>query len=136
MFWLVFYGFLAALGVFIAYMACLQFTKTQNLLADGIKTKAKVIHLEVFTGDNNPLYSPVFEYKDRRNQVLEYTSSIRSYPALYKVGDVVSIVYDRQKPETMKVISFWNLYRGSVIPFMIAAPLLVIGFSYLAFRLI
>lgn len=136
MLWLLFYGFLATIGLSISYMAWLQFTKTQDLLKDGIKTKAKIIRLEVYPGDGNPVYSPVFEYKDRKNQILQYTSSIQSYPAPYEVGDVVAIVYDKQETATMKVLSFWDLYRGSVIPSMIAAPLLIIGFSYLAFRLL
>ena len=40
--WLLFYGFLFALGFFLAYLGYGQFHKTKELLRSGIRTKATV----------------------------------------------------------------------------------------------
>lgn len=133
--WVIFYSFLLLLGLGLSYMAYTQFMHTKKLLATGIKTKATIIGYKTSRGESNTLYSPVFEYTDHQNQKQTYTSTIDSYPPPYQINDVVSIIYDKKNTSKMKVLSFWDLYRGSVITFMIASPLLVIGFSYLAYRL-
>lgn len=133
--WLLLYGFLFALGCFLGYIAYTEFQKTQNLLSDGITTTAVVKEFMVSSGDNNELYQPVLEYTDRRQEIRTYTSSIKSYPAPYKIGEKVKIIYDGKEMDKVKTLSFWGLYRGSVILFMIASPLLVIGGAYLLYQL-
>lgn len=132
--WILFYGLLFSIGSFLAYTAYIQFQKTHHLLKDGIKTTAIVKEFVVTRGENNNMYAPVFEYKDRRQEFRTYTSKIQSYPAPYKIGEKVKIVYDKKKMDDMKTISFWGLYRGSVILFMIASPFLVIGGAYLTYQ--
>lgn len=132
--WILFYGALFAIGVFLAYTAYGQLQKTHHLLSNGIKTTATVTEFVVTRGENNNMYAPVFEYTDRRLEVRTYTSKIKSYPAPYKIGEKVKIVYDKKKMDDMKIISFWGLYNGSVILFMIAGPFLVIGGAYLAYQ--
>ena len=132
--WILFYGVLFSIGLFLAYMAYLQLQKTHHLLKDGIKTIAIVKEFVVTRGENNNMYSPVFEYTDRRQEIRTYTSKIQSYPAPYKIGEKVKIVYDKKKMDAIKTISFWGLYRGSVILFMVAGPFLIIGGAYLGYQ--
>lgn len=132
--WILFYGILFSIGSFLAFTAYIQFQKTQHLLIHGIKTTAIVKEFVMSRGENNDLYSPVFEYKDRSQELRSYTSKIQSYPAPYRLGEKVKIVYNKKKMDDVKTISFWGLYRGSVILFMIASSFLVIGGAYLAYQ--
>lgn len=133
--WLIFYTFLFLLGFGLSYIAYTEFQKTKALLAKGIQTTALVREYVVSRGESNNMYQPVFEYKDHNQKVHTYTSTIKSYPPAHKIGEKVKIVYSRKNVNKVKTISFWGLYRGSVILFMIASPLLVIGGAYLMYRL-
>ena len=131
--WAIFYGFLFLIGSFLAYTAYKQYLKTKLLVSEGVKTTATVIDFIESQGDNNTLYNPVFEFTDRSLNKRTFESGISSYPAPYKIGEKVKIIYNRKKADDVKTISFWGLYRGSVILFMIAAPFLIIGGSYLLY---
>ena len=50
-----------------------------------------------------------------------------------EVGEKVKIVYDQQDDDEVKTISFWGLYRWTIILSCIAAPLLIIGGGYLLY---
>ena len=46
---------------------------------------------------------------------------------------LIKVIYNPLKVDNVKTISFWGLYRGSVILSMIAAPFLIIGGAYLLY---
>lgn len=99
----------------------------------GERTTANVVAYKTSQGKNGTLYAPIFEFKDRSQKLQTYTSSINSSPAPYEIGKNVKIIYDSRNPYEVKVISFWGLYRWSVILLMVASPLLIIGGAYLLF---
>ncbi len=131
--WIALYTFLFLLGWGLTYIAYIQYQKTSVLLALGIRTTATVTALIESRDSDGTTYSPVFEFTDKSMTKRTFTSSIRSRPAAYKVGEKVKIVYGQKNIEDVKTISFWGLYRGSVILLMIAAPLLIVGGSYLLY---
>ncbi len=131
--WIIFYSILFLIGASLSYGAFTQYHKTQLLLSKGIKTNATVIKLLPSVSDGTTVYTPVFEYTDRSMVKHIYESTIQSYPAPYEIGEKVKVIYNPRKPNNVKTISFWGLYRGSVILFMIAAPFLIIGGSYMLY---
>ncbi|MEM7484364.1 MAG: DUF3592 domain-containing protein [Bacteroidota bacterium] len=133
MLWILFYLLLFLIGTFLAYNAYTTYQKTQRLLEKGIKTTATVIQFHTHQSDGSTMYKPVFEFKDRSQNIRTFESAISSNPPAYKVGEKVKIIYDKNDSGAVKTISFWGLYRWSVILFMIAAPFLIIGGSYLLY---
>lgn len=131
--WILFYSLLFALGSFLAYHAWTQFQKSQDLLNRGERTVAEVVEYKTSRGKNGTVYAPIFKFKDRSQHVVSFTSTINSSPPAYDIGENVKIVYNRRNPQDVKVVSFWGLYRASIILLMVASPLLVIGGSYLLF---
>ncbi len=117
------------LALVLIYYAVKNYYFTQDLMSDGYKTRAKVIHLIEVPGDNGYTYKPVFEYIDKRNSIHTYESEVSSSPPSYNIGDTVEIVYSEDNEER-KVISFWGLYRWTVILLCIASPLLIISGGY------
>ncbi len=122
--------FIAITLVFYAYK---NYTKTQQLIAKGVKTKAKVINLIEVRSDDGYTYKPVFEYTNKLDKVITFESSYSAKPAPYAIGDMVQIIYSKTNTDR-KVISFWGLYRWVVILLCIASPMLIIVGGYIYYR--
>lgn len=126
------YGGMLLVSLVLIFFAIKQYSNSQKLISTGLKTKAKVIDLIEISGDDGYTYKPVFEYTDRVNNIITFNCEVSSSPARYKIGDIVNIVYDPNSDER-KVISFWGLYRWTIILLTIASPLLIIGGGYILY---
>lgn len=121
---------LLCIAIVLFYFASKSYSNTQELLRDGIKTTAIVIDLIENRDSDGTTYKPVFEYTDRSGSIVTFQSSVSSSPAPYSVGDKVKIIYSQIENE-QKVISYWGLYRWTIILLSIAFPLLIIGGGYI-----
>lgn len=126
------YSGMLLVSIVLIYFAIKQYNNTTALITDGIKTTAKVIDLIEISGDDGYTYKPVFEYTDRTNTSITFKSDVSSSPSPYKIGDHVNIIYSKDNDER-KVVSFWGLYRWTIILLSIASPLLIIGGGYLLY---
>ncbi|RRQ50126.1 DUF3592 domain-containing protein [Maribacter aurantiacus] len=126
------YASLLLISVVLIYFAFKQYSVSKELMADGIKTNATVIDLLRVSSDDGYTYKPVFEYIDRTNKRITFESEVSSNPAPYKVGDKVKIVYSKTS-DHRRIISFWGLYRWTIILLSFASPLLIIGGGYLLY---
>lgn len=120
---------LLLIALVLIYFAFKFYAGTKELTNNGIKTKAEVIDLIQISSDDGYTYKPVFEYMDRSNSKMTFQSDVSSSPAPYKVGDKVNIIYSRDGDDR-KVVSFWGLYRWTIILLSIASPFLIIGGGY------
>jgi hypothetical protein len=126
------YNGMLLISIVLIYFAVKQYNHTKELISSGVKTTAKVIELIEISGDNGYTYKPVFEYTNRKNTKITFKSKVSSSPAPYKIGDIVNIIYSNDNDER-KVVSFWGLYRWTIILLSIASPLLIIGGGYLLY---
>lgn len=117
----------------LLFFAFRSYNNTEDLLSNGRKSKAIVIDYIEVEDDDSTTYKPVFEYYDNNKQVFRFKSEVSSSPKPYKLGQSVDIVYDKKHTD-VKVISFWGLYRWSIIMLMIAAPFLVLGTTYFLYK--
>lgn len=125
---------LLLIAIILFYYGYIQFIATKQILKNGIKTKATVIDLLTAQSENHYVYKPLFEYTDKSGNVHTFESEIESYPAPYKIGEKVAIIYAK-KDKKIKIISYWGLYRWSIILFSIASQLIVIGGGYLLYSI-
>lgn len=123
---------LLTLGLVLAYFSYKNYINSKDLVNNGIKTKATVIQLLTVAGDDGDTYKPVFEFTNRSDQIVRFESEISSSPPSYRVGDTVDILYDPEDNDR-KVVSFWGLYRWSIVLGCIASPLLIIGGGYVMY---
>ena len=124
------YGALLIAGLLLLYFANKNYISSKDLFNNGVKTKAKVIDLIKIRSDDGYTYKPVFEYTNRFDETVAFTSDISSSPPAYKVGATVMVVYSKEDTEERRIVSFWGLYRWSIILLCIASPLLIISVSY------
>ena len=123
------YASMLLISLVLIYFAMKQYSSTKELLNSGVKTSAEVIDLIESRDEDGYTYKPVFEYTDKTGSKLTFESDISSSPAPYQIGDYVDIIYS-QDTEKRKIVSFWGLYRWTIILLSIAAPFLIIGGGY------
>jgi len=128
------YEILLSIALILMYFALKEYSKSANLIRGGVRSTAKVIELIEVSGDDGNTYKPVFEYK-RGNSTQIFKSSVSSNPPSYSVGEKVKVVYNPREIDEVKVISYWGLYRATVILLAIAAPFLIIGGGYFLYKL-
>ncbi|MEX0287847.1 MAG: DUF3592 domain-containing protein [Flavobacteriaceae bacterium] len=127
------YWGLLFMGLTLVSFAIYQYNKTQRLLTSGIRTTATVVELIEVSDDDGVTYKPVFEFTDRNKIKQRFKSDVSSKPAAYRLQQRVKIVYNPIDLSEIKVISYWGLYRWTVILLCIAAPLIIIGGGYLMY---
>nr|WP_321236430.1 DUF3592 domain-containing protein [uncultured Psychroserpens sp.] len=127
------YGAFVLIGFVLLFFSFRSYQNTKDLLSLGRKSKAVVVDYIEVQGDDSTTYKPVFEYYDNNKQAHLYESEVSSSPRPYKIGQQVEVVYDKNH-EDVKVISFWGLYRWSIILLMIASPFLVLGIAYFLYK--
>jgi hypothetical protein len=96
----------------------------------GGRAKATVTELEKMTDSDGTTYKPVFKFKTSLNQEIIYRHNISSSPPEWKVGDETTILYDSDDPQKVKLLSYFGLFRWTIILMAIAMPLIVIGGGY------
>ena len=123
------YGGMLLISIVLIYFAYRNYYSTKELINQGVKTTAVVIDLLEIRGDDSSTYKPVFKFTNRAGTEVTFKSQISSSPAPYKIGDKIHVMYSKDGEE-IKVVSFWGLYRGTIILLSIALPLLIIGGGY------
>ena len=124
---------LLLISTILILFAIKNYKTTQGLLANGIRTEAKVIDFITISGEDGYTYAPLFEYKDQSNNTVTFESNVSSSPPAYDVGELVGLIYSKDGNER-KIISFWGLYRWTIILLAVAAPLLIIGVAYIIYQ--
>lgn len=126
------YGGMFIISFVLIYFAIKQYESTIELINNGIKTSGKVIDLIEISDSDGSTYKPVFKFTDKTGAEITFKSSVSSSPASYKIGDSVKIIYSKDNDER-KIVSFWGLYRWTILCLSFAAPLMIIGGGYLLY---
>lgn len=124
----------------LAGLACLYFARkhyqtTQALIASGVITTATMIENIVEVDDDTDMYRPKFQYYNRNQQPVEFISQRSNSRPAWRVGETAPMIYLPDKVKSERLISYWNLYRGTILWTALAAPFLVMGMGYFLFHL-
>jgi hypothetical protein len=117
------------------YFGYLQFQKTKSLLSTGIVITATVIENIMEVSDESDMYRPRFQFMDKNHKPVQFTGTVSSSRQEWSVGETTSVVYIADRPDTVRIISYWNLYRATILLTALASPFLVIGMGYFLFHL-
>lgn len=126
---------LLVVGMVCLYFALMQYQKTHRLLSSGIITTATVIELIGVQGEDGDLFKPKFRFMDQQHKPVEFIGMVSSKPPAWDVGEQTAIVYPPNRVDDVRIVSYWNLFRWSILLSALAAPFLVIGFGYFVFHL-
>lgn len=121
------------IAITLISVAIYHYNQTRELLKTGINTKALVSNIITVEDSDGKSYKPVFTFLDGDGHPVSFENPVSSNPVVWKRGEEVSIIYDPTMPSNAKVVSYWGLFRVSVICTMIAAPFLVVSLGYFFF---
>lgn len=96
-----------------------------EFLRHSVRTTGTVVQLLRQTdGHGSNMYTPVFEFRDRRGNTYDTTASISSNPPMYLVGQTIPVLYEPGQPQTAMPDSFWILWFFSVLFFTFGIALI------------
>ena len=112
--------FIGAYGLFSTYQS------TKNL----IETEGIVIG-NVLTIYGDATYTPAIKFTANDSVEWMVNGSVGSNPPMYRVGEKVSVLYHKEKPNNARIKSFMELWFGDVLFISIALFVFVIAFIVL-----
>jgi hypothetical protein len=128
------YAILLCIGLFFAILAIKFYGETKLLLKDGYIAEGIVVAQKEEFGYRSNSYRPLISYTDHLGNNRTFESEVSTRPITLEVGDTIKVVYDPNKVGRQKVVSFWGLYRMTIIFLCISLPMLVISVSYYLYR--
>lgn len=109
------------------------YMSTSGFLNKAEKTYGTVLDVVERRTSDGTMYYPVYSFVDVYGTKHKIYSKSGSYPPRYDVGDPISILYDPENPEEIKMDSFVSLWMGTIIagvlgiiPFFIGALFLFV----------
>jgi hypothetical protein len=129
---LVFFGFgfiWIAFGAFFFIDA--KFFSSKAYKGTGTVVELKKVRRLSTSSSGSPshvtTYYPVVRYQTKNGKNVTFTSSSGSYPAPYKRGDRVTILYDPENPRKARIKSFSSMWLAPILGFGIGGILFVTG---------
>lgn len=100
---------------------------TREFLSSATKTQGSVIDFATHRSDGTTMYAPVVSYQARDGKTYEYISNTSSSSRSYDIGEQVGIFYLQDNPQDAKIDSFFQLYFGELILFILGGIFFLIG---------
>lgn len=129
------YGGIFLIGLILGFFALKQFHRTCKIISVGIKTDAKIFDFETVSDSVGDTFTPLFEYFNSSGIRKEYSGEIGHAQPSMQIGDTVQIIYNEENEHDVKVVSYWGLFRWTILLFVFAAPFMIIGGGYLLYIL-
>jgi uncharacterized Tic20 family protein len=107
------------------------YTSTTNFLNKAEKTNGTVLDVVERKTSDGTTYYPVYSFVDIYGTKHKVYSKSGSYPPQYAVGDPISIIYDPDNPEEIKMDSFGSIWVGTIIAGVLGAIPFFIGVVFL-----
>ncbi|HEY0289381.1 MAG TPA: DUF3592 domain-containing protein [Pseudomonas sp.] len=106
----------------------MAFRESFPFLIKGELASGRVFELAVDQSGGSLVYKPVIQFETHDGQLVEFTSSVGSFPASHSVGERVEVVYMPSNPDSAKVNSFFELWVGGALCFV--AGISICGFMF------
>lgn len=95
-----------SIGALLLAIAIGGFVADQNRVATSQKAQGTVINLVQSRGDNGSTFAPVVEWRDAKGTRHVLYSTTGSNPPAFERGEIVSVLYDPEKPSQARIDSF------------------------------
>ncbi|WP_373513621.1 DUF3592 domain-containing protein [Persicitalea sp.] len=114
-------GAMALAGGIYLFIGKLEFLKNATV-TDGVVTD-----LESGSSKNGRTYRPVVTYRASEAEEQTFVSQMGASPAAYEVGEAVKVRYEKGKPSTAVIDSFWEVWGTITVAAGLGAIFLAIG---------
>jgi hypothetical protein len=104
-------------------------TGTISFLNSSIKTDGSVVNIiHSRSSDSvNAMYTPEVSFTDASGQAITFTSNISSSSPSYKIGDKVSVLYDKNNSQSARINTFFQLWFATIVMSIVGVIFFLIG---------
>ena len=127
--------FCLALGAAFCAAAVFSWVRTRRFIEESVPASGEVIGL-VEHHDEGVTYAPVVRFTVPGGRVVEFTESVSSKPARYRVGEQVKVLYRPEDPRRTRVASALNLYLLAMIFALVGGTVSIIGLLLAVFAFV
>lgn len=126
----------SAVGIALLFGSFFIYTNTSRFIARAARAEGRVVALDRSIGSSgsSSTYRPVVEFTSTSGRRIEFTSSVGSNPPAYRVGEPVAVLYDPSDPYQARIKSFFQLWFGFMIVFILGAIFAGIGLTIILVR--
>lgn len=125
-----FYSITLTIGLILLVVSLFIFKESLEFIKRSERAIATVIELVAIKDSDGTTYKPVFKFKSRHNQEIIYRHIVSSSPANWYVGEEATIAYEPGDPMEAKLLTYFGVFRWTIILMAISMPLIVIGGGY------
>ena len=127
------YGLVFLIGLAFTYYAIKHYKVSRRIVTAGIRTDATVIDFATIADSDGDSHAPVYEFFDLSGERIEFESKVHHSQPSMKVGDIMEVIYNPNKHQEVKIVSYWGIYRWTIILLIFASPFLIMGGGYLLY---
>lgn len=131
-------GVFSTVGVGMLVGSFFIFSNTSRFIAGATETGGKVIALDrsrsSSSSGSSTTYRPVVEFTTATGKQIEFTSSVGSSPPSHRVGETVTVLYNPADPYSARIKSFFQLWFGFLIVFLLGLVFAAIGLTMIFLR--
>jgi len=128
--WIVIVGLVLIVpGLLFLGLGLWQYFEARSFVENSVTTDGKVMRMDTLSGNDGVMFAPVFEYTDENGNRYLKASDTGNYPAKYRVGVTVKVLYQPDDPIDSKIDSDFSVWG-------IATILLIVGGLFVFFGLV
>ncbi len=128
----------SVIGIGMLTGSILVLSNTRSFIRSAVEAEGKVIDLErsrsSSSSGSSTTYRPVVEFNTATGKRIEFVSSVGSSPPSHRVGEAVTVLYQRSDPQAARIKSFFQLWFGFLIVFLLGAVFAAIGLGMIFVR--
>jgi hypothetical protein len=125
------YSFLLAIGLLFFGTGTFVLYERVHFIKNGMVAVATVVDMNKREdSDGDMVYAPVFQFITHNNEKIIYQYSIASYPPDWSIGEKTKVVYQKDLPHEVVLLTYFGSFGVAVILLSIALACLSISIGY------
>jgi len=100
----------SCVGFILAGLAVFFLVRTRSFISRSRQTQGTITQMVYSSDSDSGGYIPVFRFRTLEGQEVEVSENLRTNPPQFKVGQMIDVLYDPQKPEKARIKKWFNLY--------------------------
>lgn len=114
-------------GPICLIIGLVSYGRTTAFIRSAERAEGVVVKLVERGGRHGTSFAPVFEFTDAAGTTRTIYSTTSSYPPRHRIGDRVTVMYDRNSPEDACLNEFFDLWGIAIITGAIGLSHVIFG---------
>jgi Protein of unknown function (DUF3592) len=117
------------IGLLLLSLAAWSLWSTKAWIARCIETEGTVIEMVRYRDSDNTgyVFAPRVRFETAEGRMIEFENRLRTYPPAYRPRQTVTVLYERDVPESAVIRGFLSLWLMTVILSFIGSIFLLVG---------